>query len=156
MSEPETAETRLRETSCVVEATDNEQFNLWSEWSKESLHPRVGLSQRLDWRQIDGWLVCVGELAGFPVNTSMMWCRINGHLVMFWHPCSRVVDHKLIEDWIDSKFDQTDSGRKVDAANFHNCIPHLEAAISPTTSPKKSAQNRPVAVGDSAVMPHND
>src|SRR5690348_7087555 len=94
------SEQMMKETQFVVEATHNESHLLWEKFSTESLY-KTELN-KYKWDQISpGYMVQVGEFHGFPVNISCFWFRINGVLVMFYEANSRVVDHEMIEKWLE-------------------------------------------------------
>jgi len=122
----ETAESRLRQTLFVVEATSFETHMLWQEHASGSTN-RQKIFKPRRWEQVNpGWSVTVGELDGRPVCVSMMWNRVDGHLVMFWEPTSQVVDHIQIDAWLGKHFDgKWDNGTRdatCNAMNFHHCL----------------------------------
>lgn len=102
----------------MFEASDFEHSRLWLEWHTHiqswDERPEVALPT----------LVRVGELAGHPVNIRITWARLNGHLVGFYSDRSRVVDHKMIEDWLDKNFCPPmpvgGTHRRQNASNFKN------------------------------------
>lgn len=126
----ETAESRLKATFFAVEATSAEQLNLWRDHSSQSTSPRH--KKICEWQQVTpGWLVTVGKLGKRPVVISMSWVRIDGFLVLFWYPCSQVVDHVQIDNWFEEHYDQQwGGGRRAvcDASNFHLCVQAIDAA----------------------------
>lgn len=117
----ETAESRLSKTLFIVEATSFEQHSIWEK-------NRDGrFASHFEWQHIpDGWLVEVGEINSKPCCISVSWAKIEGYLVMFYHPTSRMVDWQMIEAWISESFQgKWDSGTrkaKTDAQNFHHCV----------------------------------
>jgi hypothetical protein len=124
-----------RETAYVVEATSCEQLTLWSEWHK--LEPREKrfsgpfAPNSAPWEQMSpGCGVTVGEIVASrkkrPVCLSLMWARIHGHLVLFWHPTSQLVDYDRIEAWLTKNVPAYARGRRIGAMNFHICIQTLE------------------------------
>jgi hypothetical protein len=119
----DTAESRLAETIFIVEATSFEQHCLWAETSSTSDCRRFAPRK---WEQMHGWLVTVGRLDKRPICVSMTWNRIDGQLVMFWHPTSQVVDMVQIEKWFDKhfngKWDKGTRNARTDAMNFHHCL----------------------------------
>lgn len=122
----------------LVEADNNAIFQLWREFSSESGHPRHP-DRVVDWKQESlGKSAVIAEMVAFipgeaiqckerPVCVSIQYARINGHRVAFYYGCSQLVDHLLIESWIDhftKDIKCVDSNRHAhcDAANFHNCL----------------------------------
>jgi len=128
----ETAETRLAKTLFVVQATHYEVQSLWSNWSKKSADQsrfRPAPDKQIDWVQLDGWGVQVGELDGMLICVSIIWNKLNGHLIAFWEPTSLVFDHRQWESWINKHFSGTwDNDRKAltNTSNFHHCIRAIE------------------------------
>jgi hypothetical protein len=120
-----TAESRLKETMFIVEATSFERHMLW-----ETNHTKV------KWEQIyDGWLVTVGKLDDRPCCIDTSWARINGQLVMFYEQCSQVTDCLQTDAWLDDHFNGTwDNGHRrarTDAQNFHLCLNAIRDANNP-------------------------
>jgi hypothetical protein len=125
------AETRLKSTGFIVEANSFEVMCLWRENAKDSTQPPRDKCPRQNWEQLnDGWLVTVGKDNRRPVNISVRWFKIDGVLVCFWEAVSRIVNHKLIDEWFKKHFTGTyDNGSRrasTDANNFHLCIHALE------------------------------
>lgn len=123
-----TAESRLAKTLFIVEATSFEQFSLWETNALNSIHCRN--KSPLKWEQMNGWLVTVGRYKKRPCCISVSWARINGRLIMFYHPTSQFVDWNMIDKWIDKhfqgKWDNQIRRAKIDAQNFHLCIQAIE------------------------------
>lgn len=117
----DTAESRLTKTLFIVEANRFEQHMLWEKYANNTMS-----RGHLIWKQMDGWLVTVGKLYGRSICIDVFWYKIEGQLVMFWHPTSALVDHKMIDNWLDEHFTGTyDKGLRrasCDANNFHCCI----------------------------------
>lgn len=116
-----TAESRLAKTLFIVEANSFEQQTLWERHAKSTMS-----RGNFAWEQMDGWLVTVGKLHGRSICISTYWIKIEGRLIMFWHPTSALVDHKMIDNWPDEHFHGTyDKGLRrasCDANNFHCCL----------------------------------
>jgi hypothetical protein len=113
---------RLAATRFLVEATSFEQLTLWRDHASQSPRKRDNAVQ---WEQLnDGVLQHVGFIAERPICLSLLWARLNGHLVLFHHATSSAVDYEVINTWLERycpapKHD----GRKpsCDAQNFHLC-----------------------------------
>lgn len=77
-----------------------------------------------------GHMHTVGHVGDMPVCVSLFCNRIRGHRILFVEPTSRVVDHKMVRDWIESVLPQTawNEGRQQfrisDANNWPNAIPN--------------------------------
>lgn len=125
--ENDTAETRLKKTAFIVEATSFEQHCLWAQHAVESPHyPKY---PKVTWEQMHGWVIQVGKLGKRPVCISASWVKIDGFMVMFWYECSQVTDRLKSEAWIGKYFSGTwDNGSRLaecDAMNFHHCLDAL-------------------------------
>ena len=126
----DTAESRLKKTFFIVEATSFEQSCLWRDYCSRSDKPRYDVHT---WVSISpGWMIHISEINDRPCCISTTWYKIDGKLVMFWYPCSELVDYKLIEEWLEKNFTGTyDGGSRrasIDADNFHNCISAIAKA----------------------------
>ena len=124
----DTAESRLNKTLFVVEATSAEEYFIWQEWANNSLYPVVKPEQRVNWEQLNGWIITIGELDNRPVVMSVTFNRINGYLVMFWYMCSQVTDSVMAEKWLDENFDGGTRRARTDALNFSHCIHAIREA----------------------------
>lgn len=116
------AESRLKDTRFLIEATDNEWHTLWVHWCSKSLECREPLFEV--WEQLGGWLVTVGTLDDRPVCISLNFDRLDGFLVCIWNATSEVVDYKAINDWFDKHYHAVRMGggrARCNAANFHIC-----------------------------------
>jgi hypothetical protein len=118
----------LKETEFVVEATHNESHLLWEKFCTQSMY-KTELN-KYNWEQINpGYLICVGDFHGFPVNISCFWYRINGVMVMFYEDVSRIVDHEMIKEWLKKncapRWDKGTRLAHTNATNFHNVLGHI-------------------------------
>lgn len=105
----------MQGTVFAVEANTFEQSALYSSY-KDKVH-WMGDSS--------GYLPTIGTIDERPVCISLFWVEIDGRRVLFYHPTSQAVDHKLIEEWLDANMPLNEfQGRKTrtDANNFHNCV----------------------------------
>ena len=112
----------------MFEASDFERSRLWMEW-------RNHIQSRDEQPSVDlPTLVQVGELAGHPVSMHITWARLDGHLVGFYCASSRIVDHQMIEAWLDKNFCPPAHGgthRRRDASNFKNGLNDLGITWTP-------------------------
>src|SRR4029077_8557157 len=82
----------LEGTVGVCEATDNEQHSLWERWH-----------ERVEWEQnCSGLMETVGTLVEMPVCISLRTAKINGQKIIFWRATSQVVDHRMIDKWLNA------------------------------------------------------
>ncbi len=102
----------IKKVKYAVEASSYEAQCLWEKW-----HTRINwVSGRM------GTMCTVGYVNDLPVNVELNWNTINGIEVLFYHACSRIVDHTMVEEWILKNaliegVNQADS--MTDAQNFH-------------------------------------
>lgn len=100
----------------AIEATSEEQHNLWKRWSQE-----LGKT----WEQVNpGLLPTIGSLAGMPICLSLSKVKVNGAPILFYYASSQVVDHRVVEKWIECQLPasaKSKDGRinKSDATNAH-------------------------------------
>lgn len=106
----------IAKTEHWVEANSCEQQYLWKDFGPESI------LKKHSWEQEGMGIVRkLGELDNMPVNISISWAYIDGHLVGFYYSPSMVTDYRMLDEFIKKTGKQ-----EVDAMNFHNCIRHLE------------------------------
>jgi hypothetical protein len=109
-------------TRYLVEATSYEKHAAWCFRAKQSpwkydLHAM----NDVEWVQTSpGYNWKVGELAGKLVHVNLQWDYIDGALVCFWEPTSRVVDYDMIEAWLKKKF--PNAAFWTNALNFYNVV----------------------------------
>jgi len=113
----------------AVLAYSYEHHMLWVENQKAE--------KPLTWEDVNPGLL---EVAGychdtsgksFPTCISLFKARVGGHLLLFWHPTSQIVDFRLIEEWMKTNLPETAfveyNGvrcvNQTDAMNFHNIFP---------------------------------
>jgi hypothetical protein len=116
-----TVEELLSNVVGVVEATSYERMCLWNEYHEE---------RHISWEQnCSGFLVTIGRLDGRPVVLSLLVNTVNGYPILFIEATSMVVDHQMLEDWLNANLPSTafkDDGKylnKENAMNFHNVLP---------------------------------
>lgn len=103
----------------VVEATDFERHMLWTE------NGGMG-TEKLKWiDNLLGLLETVGHLDDMPICISLMKAAVDGKLLLFWHPTSQVVDHRIIDAWMQKNIPASarrsdGSIHRTDPMNFHN------------------------------------
>lgn len=121
----------LKETEYVVEATSAETFFLWERHAAdhkmfETPYPKC------KWEQLPtGYAETIGTVKGHPVCVCCMWNRIDGHLVMFYEVTSRMVDHDMVEKWLEKKCNPQWQGCRAycDANNFGHVLQFVKDAV---------------------------
>ncbi len=119
---------KMQQVEFFVEVGDNDYMSLWEKFSHES-QTRWGEYEipKVHWLQEpEGRVLRIGYLVGMPVNISVVYARLNGHLVCFWEAISMVVHHDMCQKWFESRYRPTyDHGARlayVNATNFHHCL----------------------------------
>lgn len=134
----QSVEQLLDKATFIVEASSFEQLMLWQQHARGSIFSVVDKNhnlafEQLSWEQSGGGsLVTVGYHCRQPVCISLSWCRIDGQIIMFWEPTSRVVNHEMIEKWLKEhftrKYDQGTRWASCDANNFGHCLSAIKEA----------------------------
>lgn len=117
---------RFADTVYVVEATSFERQALWKQ------NQETG---RLDWQQdLSGIGPTLGYLDGREICVDFTWAELNGQRVLFYEATSEVVDHKLIDAWLQENCNPScDNGQRrahTNADNFGHCISAVESLES--------------------------
>jgi len=120
----------LERTLFAVEATSFEQFCLWEQHAKGSLHR---IHRELHWEQMSpGWMEQVGKIGRCPCMIELSWAEIDGQIILFWHQCSAVTDSRQAEAWFEKNFKKKwDGGTRramIDAQNFGHCLSAIKEA----------------------------
>lgn len=74
----------------VVEANSYESLCLWQKYH-ESRSWNSGTF---------GYGVTVGTIGDMSVCLSLLATVIDGHKILFYHPTSQVVDHRMVREWL--------------------------------------------------------
>lgn len=119
----------LEDIEWLVEATSDEQFNLWKHhhskynWVSVSL----GYSYQIVELEIKGNDKIKSEL--LPVWISFSFAIIDGHKICFYTSDSRLVHHGYIDAFLGAFFQRTHDNytrwNHTNSMNFHNCIGNL-------------------------------
>lgn len=113
-----------------VEANHHEQHEFWAELHYE---PKPGRAFVKDWIcEGMGHMITIGYIDKRPICVEIYYSRINGKRVLFYSGCSQLVDHKMIDEWLDYCFYDRikwEMGRKpiCDSWNFHHCLLAINA-----------------------------
>jgi len=95
-----------------VEATDAEHQFLW-----ERHHCMV------QWEQLNpGEIATIGHFKKKPVCVEIRWARLDGQIVMFYYPCSSVVEWSWVRNWLADEYKGRSS---CNAMNFHHCLDEI-------------------------------
>lgn len=101
----------------VVEADSFARHVLWKE-NRDREKPRL-------WDQnLSGFGQTVGFVKKMPVCISLLTATVDGRKVLFVHPTSVVVDHRMIDKWLKKSLPETafrsdEYINRTDATNFH-------------------------------------
>ena len=112
----------------VVEATRFEHHALW----------RLNdLDGRHKWESATAGLgEIIGKVGKMPVAISLNVDVIDGHRILFYHATSQVVDHRMVEAWLEKNlpvtaFMDSDPRKRMnhsDSINFPNVLPRQKLA----------------------------
>jgi len=118
---------RFKDTEFVVEADDYARQSLWERYSTQALHPTE--LNTIRWEQdCMGTCSTIGQIADCPVVVTFFWAKLNGHLICFYHPTSAVVDHRMVNNYLEKYCNPSwDNGRRAhaDASNFHHVLDYI-------------------------------
>lgn len=108
----------IRDAVFVVEATHCEKQCFWEQNSR---------SNRVKWEHVSmGYGHQVGTLKVgrkvHPVVVAVSFAILDGSLVAFYEPTSRVVDYDMVEAWVKAESPAYASGKECNADNFHHCL----------------------------------
>ncbi len=111
----------------TVEATHFEQYSLWMIYHNHD----VGFG-KVGWVEGDrGHGVSIGRISRRPVVVSLNYAWIDGHRVCFYYGCSQLVDHEMVDEWMEARTDHivTPDRRPAtcDAMNFGHCLQAIKA-----------------------------
>lgn len=125
---------RFAQTVFIVEADSFAINELWLKYSKQgaacmdSLGGKsfMPMDKQVNWVQDhSGITMQVGSLDGRPVVMTCFWNFLDNLRVLFCSASSQVVDHAMIEGWLDEncnpKWDKGARQARCDAPNFHLC-----------------------------------
>ena len=104
---------------------------LWEKFCNQTMY-KTELSV-YDWEQLNpGFWEVVGHVAGEPVCVSVFWYKINGFMITFYEATSRMVDHEMVDKWMEQKCNpKWDKGTRqahCNAANFHHVLHYVQSA----------------------------
>ncbi|MFA5153768.1 MAG: hypothetical protein WC554_14500 [Clostridia bacterium] len=115
---------KMSKVKFFVEANSYETFKLWKE-------NKYDYSEPCEWKEDTAGLVfTIGYVDNRPINLEFSFNTINGTLVCFYSGISQLVDHKMIEEFIEFcwpiKYDRNSRRAMTDATNFHNCAQYCK------------------------------
>jgi hypothetical protein len=111
---------KLGQVKYFVEANSFETFTLWQQYHEE---------KNVEWvQELAGFVTTIGHIEERPINLEFGFNVINGNLIAFYSGISALVDHTMIEEWIESRFPIKNNGLRAmtDAQNFHQCIDYCQ------------------------------
>lgn len=103
----------------VIDANSFERMCLWERFTKNT---------GIVWDDnLEGLFFEVGTLSDMPVTLSIFSVSVDGVKILFVDSPSMVVDHRLINQWLDKHLPSTarrEDGilRRADAGNAHNIL----------------------------------
>lgn len=115
----------LKDVVYVVKATTAERMYLWRDYSKSTI-----VSNGCTWKQDNSIRnVVTGLLGNYAVCINLMKANINGQWVIFVEDTSTVVDHNMIDDFLQNHLNcKNDRGyiHHSDVTNFSNVINYID------------------------------
>lgn len=119
----------LKECVYAVEATYFEALTLWDR-TKRLHNVDIAASPRTSTGKMK--TLCQLNIDGetMPLTLNLSIREYKGFFFCFYASQSQVVDHRLVEMYIDAHFPQ-----RTDAMNFHRVIHHIENLIKIGTAP---------------------
>ena len=110
----------LSETEYLVQA---DTFQAWK-FYKEIMEKSKDFSA-MTWEPMGhGYVFHVGELAGYPINVSILWVKVNGCVVAFYEPVSNVVKWDDVDAFVREQVKKA-RGKdvpKCDLMNMMQCL----------------------------------
>jgi hypothetical protein len=128
-------EQKFKATEYFIEASYEETLGIW----KQFVDSPYENCRPLNWEQLDGTMCTVatvsiqyddkpGEIKRMPICVSIMWNLVDGHLMAFYEACSLVVDHDVVQKFIDDK--HPNKHIRTNASNFHQALHHCNIDIN--------------------------
>lgn len=117
---------RFKDTEYVVEADSFATQALWEKFSTQSMYKTP--QNTYHWEQdCRGFMETIGHVNKMPVCVTFFWYKINGHLILFYNATSQVVDHRMVEDWLDKYCNPKHNGSQArcDANNFAHVLGYI-------------------------------
>lgn len=106
---------RFQKVMYFIEATSSERMEIWHNYRFNQDSSGLWMQIGTFWRQ--------------PVTISVLFAELGGAAICFFEATSNVVNHEMVENWIDYQFKpRTHDDRRaiVDANNFHNAVREIE------------------------------
>lgn len=116
-------EKRLPHVMFVVDANSYERLALWREFQRA-----------VKWEDdSSGFGEVVGKVGDDNVNICLNFATLNGQVVMFVDTISQVVDHRMVDAWLEKhcapRYDNGQRLARTNSMNFAHCL-HAVAAAS--------------------------
>lgn len=152
---------RLKDTKFVLDATHDEMFMIWEKFSDEAMHKNPDFNKYKFEQMNPGVSLTIGTLAGMPVCMSLFWWKINGVLIMVHECTSQVVDHRMVDKWLEKNCcPRWDGGSRLahcNTANFHHVLDFVrnEGKVEPV-DPDEQERREALAVLDQLAREHRE
>jgi hypothetical protein len=97
----------FEQTECIIEGN---WFLMWERLSNESWRNIYGPPfikfKGYNITQLNpGYINTIGNLDDRPITICIFWFLIEGHLVACYEGTSQLVDHNMIEEWLNKTFE---------------------------------------------------
>jgi len=122
----------MEDVEWIVEATSEEQHQLWSMWHEQHNWEEVSSGQGYRIIELKIKAIVNGKKVKetLPVRINFNYAILDGHKIMFYTSDSLLTHHGYIEAFLITYFQRThDSYNRwnhVNATNFHNCANYLD------------------------------
>lgn len=95
------AEELFSRVTWLVEATHEETFQLWCHWHEKLDLWRAGIGHTFVVDYVDIRAHGERKFQKMPVAVRVLWHPVEGHLVGFYEATSLVVDHDMVQRWLE-------------------------------------------------------
>lgn len=107
-SEIRTQDDMLNHADCLIEADSAHTLDIWRRFSREAetcgAMPDDYKGHSVEWVQYSAGFSCeIGTVADRPIYLDTFANIIEGNLVVFYNGCSQLVDHLMIEEFLEKK-----------------------------------------------------
>jgi hypothetical protein len=88
----------FKDVEYLIEASSFEQFQLWKNHGNGSDSNEQPIK---NWTEdLRGQIITIGKIEDYPICVSISYAILNGHKVLFYNGCSLIVDHEMIDEWL--------------------------------------------------------
>lgn len=120
---------RLENVVFVAHVTTFEKICLWEKYKNDCT-----------WKaDLSGQMCTIGHVAERPICIALSWADLDGQTVLFVEDTSQLVDHKMIDEWLDANCcPRWDNGHRIaraHAEHFDACMSAVREAALANNAP---------------------